>query len=293
MPTSVATSSLPRLGGAGGVEHAAGGQDLDPVLGDRAFPGQVQRRGRATALRVHEQFGVGVGARLVGQLVAVDAGVHVTFAGPHVQVLPPGHPAHMGAEELVGAEQHLTVGVDGGDHVDGVRRGAAHVGERLDRGGGVDVGHHRGVGVLVLPSAQLLGGDRVGQRAPGPLVGDQHGLVRAQNLGGLGHEVHAAEHDGVLGGVGGDPRQRQRITDVVGDILDGGQLVVVRQHGGVACPRQAANLGGPLLIGVHPGIAGGRVDDAGGQAVRRHNSGHGGFLSPNRFSTYNRKHAVW
>ena len=149
-------------------------------------------------------------------------------------------------EELVRAEQHLAVGVDGGDHVDRVGRGAADVGERLDRGGGVDVGDDDGAGVFVLPGPQFVGGDRVGQRAAGPLVRDQHGLVRAEDLGRLGHEVHAAEHDGVLGRLGGDPGQRQRIPDMVGDILDRRQLVVVRQHRGVAQLGQPANLGGPL-----------------------------------------------
>jgi hypothetical protein len=33
---------------------------------------------------------------------------------------------------------------------------------------------------------------------------------------------------------GGKPRQRQRVADVVGDVLDLGGLVVVRQDHGVA-----------------------------------------------------------
>ena len=190
---------------------------------------------------MHEQFGIGIGAGLLGELVAVDPGVHVAFTGPHVQVLAAGNPTHMGPEELVRAEQHLAVGVDGLDHLDRVRRGAADVGERFHRRGGVDVGDDDGAGVLVLPGAQVVGGDRIGQRAARPLIRDEHGLVRAQDFGGLGHEVHAAEHDGVLGRVGGDPRQRQRIAHVVGHVLDGGQLVVVGQYGGAAQPRQAAN----------------------------------------------------
>ena len=58
-------------------------------------------------------------------------------------------------------------------------------------------------GCCGLPVAQLLGGDRVGQRAAGVEIGDQHALVRAQDRGGLGHEVHAAEDDRV--GVGRRP----------------------------------------------------------------------------------------
>ena len=104
-----------------------------------------------------EQLGVRVLARLIGELVAVDPGVHVAFAGPHVQVVSTRHPAHVRPEELIGAEQHLAVRVDGGDHVDGVGRGAADVGERFDRGGGVDVGDDDGAGVLVLPCLQVVG----------------------------------------------------------------------------------------------------------------------------------------
>ena len=135
----------------------------------------------------------------------------------------------------------------------------------LHRGGGVDVGDDDGAGVLGLPRPQLVGGDRVGQRAAGPLVRDQHGLVGAEDLRGLGHEVHAAEHDGVLGRLGGDPGQRQRVTDVVGDVLDGGKLVVVRQDRGVAQVGQPADLGRPLLVAFDTAVTVGRVGDSGGQ----------------------------
>ncbi|CFE65610.1 Uncharacterised protein [Mycobacterium tuberculosis] len=69
---------------------------------------------------MHEQFGIGMCAGLVSELVAVDPGVYVAFAGPHMQVLAAGHPAHVCTEELVRTEQHLAVGIDGCDHVDGV-----------------------------------------------------------------------------------------------------------------------------------------------------------------------------
>ena len=59
-----------------------------------------------------------------------------------------------------------------------------------------DVGDDDGAGVLGLPGAQLVGGDRVGQRAAGGGVGDQDRLLRRQDLGGLGHEVDAGEDDG-------------------------------------------------------------------------------------------------
>ena len=43
--------------------------------------------------------------------------------------------------------------------------------------------------------AQLIGGDRVGERAAGIQVRQQHGLLRREDGRGLRHEVHAAEGD--------------------------------------------------------------------------------------------------
>ena len=111
---------------------------------------------------------------------------------------------------------------------------------RLHLGGGVDVGHDDGAGVLGLPGAQLVGGQRIGQRAAGVGVRDQHGLLRRQDLRGLGHEVHAAEHDGRLRRGRRDPGQGQRVADVVGDVLDLRHLVVVRQDDGVALASASA-----------------------------------------------------
>ena len=68
--------------------------------------------------------------------------------------------------------------------------------------------------------------------------------------------MHAAEHDGVFGRLGGDPGQRQRVTDVVGDVLDGRQLVVVRQDRGVAQVGQPADFGGPLLVALDAAVTG-------------------------------------
>ena len=39
---------------AGGVQHAAGGQDLHPVLGERALTGEIQSRSRTTAFGMHD-----------------------------------------------------------------------------------------------------------------------------------------------------------------------------------------------------------------------------------------------
>ena len=76
--------------------------------------------------------------------------------------------------------------------------------------------------------AQLLGGDHVRQRAACLRVGDEHRLLGRQNRRGLGHEVDAAEHDGIGVGHRGAPTEFQRITDEVGDVLHLADLVVVR-----------------------------------------------------------------
>ena len=117
-----------------------------------------------------------------------------------------------GAEPHVGAEEDLGLGAVLGpdvlDDPDRVGGGAAVVGLRLHLGRGVDVHHDQGAGVLGLPGAQLVGVDRVGERAAGVEVGDQHLLLGREDRGGLGHEVDAAEGDHL--GVGGGRLARER-----------------------------------------------------------------------------------
>ena len=233
------------LRGAGGVEHPARREDLDPVCRDRTAAGQVERGGRAAALGVHEQLGVGVCGGLRGQLGAVDARVDVALPRPDVHVLPTQGPADVRAEELVGQEQHLPLRRDRGHHLHGVAGRAADVGLGLHRCGRVDVADDDGPGVLGLPCAQLVDGDRVGERAAGAGVRDEHGLVRREDLGRLRHEVHTTEDDRRGRRLRGDPGQGQRVARVVGDVLDLGQLVVVRQQHRVALPCQFADLGEP------------------------------------------------
>ena len=88
----------------------------------------------------------------------------------------------VGAEEHVRPEQDLGVlavlAEDVLDDLDRVRGRHAVVGLGLDLGRRVDVHDDDRAGVLGLPVAQLLGGDRVGERAAGVEVGDQHASCR-------------------------------------------------------------------------------------------------------------------
>ena len=96
--------------------------------------------------------------------------------------------------------------------------------------------------MLGLPGAQLVGVDRVGERAAGVEVGDQHLLLGREDRGGLGHEVDAAEGDHLGVGVGRLAREPERVADEVGDVLDLRQLVVVGEDDRVALRRQLADL---------------------------------------------------
>jgi hypothetical protein len=171
--------------------------------------------------------------------------VDVTLAVPHVQ-RPSQRLLDVGAEEHVRAEQDLGVlamlAEDVRDDLHRVGRGAAEVGLGLDLSRRVDVHDHDRAWVARLPVAQLLRGDRICQRAPGLQVGDQHPFVGAQDRRGLGHEVHAAEHDRVGVGLRRALGETERIAHIVGDLLDLGQLVVVRQDHCVAFPRQGPHL---------------------------------------------------
>ena len=67
---------------------------------------------------------------------------------------------------------------------------------------------------------------------------------------------------------------------MVGDVLDGRQLVVVGQDGGVALGGQPANLGGPVRVTLDAGVTAGAVDDAGHHGVEHVSiqDGHGRLL---------------
>ena len=128
------------------------------------------------------------------------------------------------------------------NHLDGVRRRAAVVGLGLHLRRRVHVHDHHRAGVLGLPGAELVGGDRLRQRAAGVGVGDQDGLLGRQHRRGLGHEVNAAEGDHLGVGARGLARELQRVAGQIGHVLDLGHLVVVGQDDGLALRGQGADL---------------------------------------------------
>ena len=105
--------------------------------------------------------------------------------------------------------------------------------QRLDRRRRVDIIDDGVAGILLQPFGIQVGRAAVGKRAAGVQVGQQDQLVRVDNLGGLGHEVDAAEDDHVGIGLRRRLRQRQAVADMVGQILNLGVLIVMRQNDGV------------------------------------------------------------
>ena len=178
----------------------------------------------------------------LGQPVGPDAGMHVALAQPHLDVPVRTHASHVRAQEEVGQEEDALALRDRVDHVQHVAAGAAVVELRLHLGGGVHVPHRDVPGEARLPLPHVGRGDRVGQGAAGGEVGQQDPLLRRQDRRRLGHEVDAAEDDDRGVGLRRLARQPERVTHEVGDVLDLGTLVVVRDHDGIALPREPADL---------------------------------------------------
>ena len=105
----------------------------------------------------------------------------------------------------------------------------------LHRRGGIDVSHDRHARMTLPQKLNIRRRDRRGERAPGFEVRDQHGLFRVQQLGGLGHEVDAGEHDHIRIGACRLAGQCQAVTDDIGDGMENvGGLVVVREDDRIA-----------------------------------------------------------
>ncbi len=131
---------------------------------------------------------------------------------------------------------------EGFDDPAGVARGAADVGFGFDLGGGVHIGDDRAAGIFLAQQADIGAGDGCGERAAGARVGDQDLAVGIEQLGGLGHEMHAGHDDDIGLAFGGFAGQQQTVAHDVGDAeIDFGGLVIMREHDGVAFDLEALN----------------------------------------------------
>ena len=136
---------------------------------------------------------------------------------------------HKAAQVLVGNEQDVLLR-QLGDDLDGVRAGNAHVTPALDFDRRVDVAHHgKVVAILGARRVDRLTLDHVRHGAVRARLGQQHGLGGIEQLGALAHKLHAAQHNGLLRQALGELCQVEAVADEIGNGLDLGRHIVVRQ----------------------------------------------------------------
>ena len=110
------------------------------------------------------------------------------------------------AQIAIGCKQNWSVGRQLAHEIHGVTAGADQIALGLHRRTAIDVTHHEVVGMLSSESGKRISRAVICQGAAGLQIWQQNSFLRAEDLGGLGHEVHAAEHDHVRIGVSGFAR---------------------------------------------------------------------------------------
>ena len=220
--------------------------------------GRTDKVGHLEQCRV--ALGVGNDRRVVifGLQSQHRLGLHGVVHGAHTvpqQHLAAGHLVDIAAQVAVGREDNLLLLGQRAHQLLGVAAGAYKVAEGLDFSRAVDVAYHHVVGVLGLELGKVVGLAALGQRAAGFHVGQQHLAARVENLGRLGHEMHAAEDNDVGRGLLGPLCQRQAVAYVVGKLLYLVTLVVVTQYHGVFLALQAQYFLLQFLVGhTHIGV---------------------------------------
>ena len=148
----------------------------------------------------HDEAAGGAGLGAAQQGLLAEGFMHDAAAWPEGE-LAAALALHPAAQVLVGGKQDRPVGWQLLHQIHRVTAGADQVAEGFHRRRAVDVAHGDVVGVLGAEGGKRLGGAGIRQRAAGVQVRQQHGFGRAEDLGGLRHEVDAAENDHL--GVGG------------------------------------------------------------------------------------------
>ena len=225
------------------VQHAALGDDDDVfdrrvlAVGDHLL-GRAdfvsQQPNRLGAFRVGDDEGVGIFRLDPVDGVAGELDVDITVALPQIH-LAAGLLHDPGTEVFVRDKKDGPVSGSELDDFHGVAGGADDVAERFDAAGAVDVGDDVVVFLRVRleEGFELVGGAGLFERAAGVGVGQDDDFFGVHDLGGLRHEVDAAEGDDVgIGGLG-MIGEAERVAHVVGDVLDVAGLIVVREDDGV------------------------------------------------------------
>ena len=90
------------------------------------------------------------------------------------------------------------------------------------------------VGMCFAERLELVGRAAVFEAAAGVHVGQDDDLFGRQDLGGLGHEAHAAKGDHLGVGRRRLARQIEAVADEIGEVLDLRLLVIMREDDRVA-----------------------------------------------------------
>ena len=167
--------------------------------------------------------------------------VHDADARPQ-QHLAPEFAVQPAAKMAVGAEDDRLVARDLVQDRLGRGRGDDDVAERLHLRRTIDVGERDVVGMLGAEGGEAVGWAAVLQAAAGVHVGQDHSLVRREDLSRLRHEAHTAEGDDLRVGVRCLPAQVQAVADEVREVLQHRRLVIMRQDDGVALALQPDDL---------------------------------------------------
>ena len=238
------------------MEDAGLGRDDELLLGARARAlDQAARRGdecgvakdAVVALRMRDHLGLGILRDQLEQAALAERLVDDAGTFPQHEVRAIRLLLHERTEVAIRREHDLLI-AERLDDLHRVGRRADHVRERLHLGRAVDVADDRVARVALQPVLERGRGAAIGERAACLEVRDDHDLVRVQDLRGLGHEVNAAERDHIGLGPGGGLRELERITDEIGEVLDLGLLVVVRQDHRVALLLEPPDLRLELLV---------------------------------------------
>ncbi len=181
-----------------------------------------------------QKFRAGMSCALRVDVLRIDARMHVTLAHPDVHVLPPGHSAHVRAEEHVGKKENLLVGRNRVHDLDRVARRAAIVALRLHLGRRVDVTDHDRARMLGLPIPQLVRVDRRRERAARRQVRQQDRFAGERIAAVSAMKCTPQKTMTSRVGLRGFAAQAERVADEIGDVLHLGALVVVREDDRVA-----------------------------------------------------------
>ena len=181
-------------------------------------------------LRVGQHHHVRIALAHLTDVLGGEALVHLAVPGPGDDLNLRHQGCRVLRQELVRQHDH-TINPERLDDFLGIARGAADVRLGLHGRGCVDIGDHRNTRVARPQLTHILCRDRLREGTAGLIIWNEHRFVWIEEFGGLGHEVHAGQHDDVSIGVHRLTRQRQAVADDVGHrVEDLGCLVVVGQN---------------------------------------------------------------